>query len=288
MTLPLVQSNFMKHPDKALKHSFVVFDELSPVGYLWAKFGLKTTKEVPDDIHVSMIFVALEHRRRGLGKKLFKAFEASLEETQITTIHLGKDHHHFFPGLPQSCHPYRGFFESCGFKSSAPAHDLILHDLASLKLPPVSPSTATIRPWTSHDHREALNFFKNHFPGRWFLEYEQYAQNPHANSTFYLAMNEDTMVGFCRVNHANENHPVGQLQWQSLYPNLAGIGPLGVAQNSRNQGIASHLIQHALTQLQTQNASDVLIDWTGHVAFYQRFGFDVCETYETYAKSLKG
>ena len=75
--------------------------------------------------------------------------------------------------------------------------------------------------------------------------------------------------------------------WSSRFEKLIGLGPLGVNSQYRKQGIASNLIKIALKEAKMNNYSEALIDWTGLVAFYQKYGFETWKCYQYANKNIK-
>ena len=70
------------------------------------------------------------------------------------------------------------------------------------------------------------------------------------------------------------------MMWKDRFDNLGGIGPLGVDKDYRKMHLGGDIIKAAQNYLVDYGVSDIIIDWTGLMELYQKYGFEVYKTYK--------
>lgn len=284
----LWESRVVSHRNFSIEHSFVAYYNNEIAGFIATKVHHDFSESKKLQGHIVLFFIPKGASSEFVGEKLLEVLHNSFSDTAVSSIHFGKDMDHLFPGLPQQFESLLPIFMAQGYRHEGTAYDL-MHDVkyqASFEIE--RKSQYLIREAHTHDAEALQLFFNNHFPGRWAEEFSSIHKKGSPEVKFFLAFENHRIVGFCRLNAANAHQIVGQLQWQNLYPNLMGIGPLGVIKTHEKQGIASHLIETAMAEAYRSQASHIVIDWTGHIDFYERFGFRVSQRYSALSKTLRG
>ena len=82
--------------------------------------------------------------------------------------------------------------------------------------------------------------------------------------------------GFCHIFRPNAWPPGPSTFWS---PHQAGLGPIGVSEHVRGQGLGGRLLAASLHELAQGGARTCVIDWTSLVDFYGKFGFRPVRAY---------
>ena len=75
------------------------------------------------------------------------------------------------------------------------------------------------------------------------------------------------------------------INWKERFTKLVGIGPLGVDPNYRGNGIAKMLLYYSISDSAKNGYTEAMIDWTGLVTYYQKFGYEIWKCYQ-YANKI--
>ena len=258
--------------------------------------GFVVTKKWQDDIDVGIsketgwiqvLLVDREYRNQGIGRRLLNHAEAKLKESGMSRILLGMDTWHYFPGVPIEYQSSQEWFERQGYKKGVVSHDLDCHfkDKDSASLPAKVGVEFTL---LHKEEKEAfLSFLHRCFPGRWEYEAIQYFNKGGTGREFVVGKKHGNIIGFCRINDSNSPFIAQNVYWAPLYHGeLGGIGPLGIDENERKNGYGLAIVAAGVYFLRSRNIQSIVIDWTGLVEFYQKLGFDVCKSYQSYQKAL--
>jgi len=265
--------------------SFVATQDDKIVGFIISKIwnddrAIESYKTIG---WISLFYVSRKHRMQGIGSTLLAKAEMKLREKGITTIHLGRDVNNFFPGIPCDFDNLTAaFMEKRGYVCGRRTYDLIRYDLSGVS--EYMPKNS-IRFAEKEDLPEIINFFDKNFPGRWqydakrnFIEglYRQYL----------LAFDKKTVIGFMRMSLPNDEMRPYSLTWYARFKNLGGIGPLGVDKDYRKKGVFNDLINYGLYHFKNIGIKEVIIDWTGLISLYQKYGFEIWKVYQYASKEL--
>lgn len=271
-------------------------DNAAPLGAVLAKVqpadadgDAKTVREARRG-YLSFIIVARNHRRDGLGGALLDRAENWCRAHGATSIRLGSDYRHFFPGLPIDDSPEaratKAFFEKRGYDPGNIEHDLEA-DLLDIDLGP-SAEAAFSAPGYRFSlcgdelRASALGFLSKTFPGRWHREIEEAFDAGMGGSDLALALDAKNSlpVGFARICGEGSAQLSPGLFWRGLLGEHAGaLGPIGIAPAHRGQGLGLGLLRGSLASLKSRGARRVVIDWTDLTGFYGRVGFSPWKTY---------
>ena len=97
---------------------------------------------------------------------------------------------------------------------------------------------------------------------------------------------DDKVVGFLRLNKNKIKKISYNENWNKRFDSLVGVGPLGVDPEYRKNGIAKALIFKGLIDSHNEGINNAMIDWTGLMAIYQKYGFEVWKCYQYASKDF--
>ncbi|MCC3356338.1 GNAT family N-acetyltransferase [Bacillus sp. REN16] len=257
--------------------------------------GFVVAKRWQDEINVGIsketgwiqvLLVDRNYRNQGIGKKLLDHAERKLKESGVNHIWLGKDTWHYFPGIPSQFGEVAEWFEKHGYIQGTKEHDLDCHfednEMVAPSLDGVEHGLLKIE-----EKDEFLSFMHRCFPGRWEYEAVQYFQKGGHGREFVVLKKDNRIIGFCRINDSKSPVIAQNVYWSPLYQQeLGGIGPLGIDSNERNHGYGLFIVKAAVLYLHKRHIRSMLIDWTGLVKFYNKLGFEVCKSYDSYFKKV--
>lgn len=226
--------------------------------------------------HVSLLTVAPDARRQGLGSALWDAALAALHERGRSRVQLGAGPGHLLPGVPAVVDDASWrFLLARGVVPGALETDV----LVDLRLPAAGRLAPhpTLR-LVDDDPDATLAFIERCFPGRWADEVAGYA----AAGTTVLALREGRATRAFAVAFRPDDALLGpSLTWSDALPGPAGgIGPLGVDPAVRGRGIGLRMVAETLAWQHARGARDVVLDWTTLTGFYGRLGGRVWRTYQ--------
>ncbi|MFD1848617.1 GNAT family N-acetyltransferase [Oceanobacillus bengalensis] len=257
--------------------------------------GFVVTKKWQDDIDVGIgkdmgwiqvLLVDSSYRNQGIGATLLHHAESKLKEHGITRIILGKDAWHYFPGIPTQYEYTKKWFTKHGYKLNGKEFDLDNHYHKENMSIPIKEGVE-VSLLNIEEKGQFLNFMHRCFPGRWEYEAKQYFQKGGTGREFVVLKREKQIIGFCRINDSKSPVIAQNVYWAPLYEGeLGGIGPLGIDSNERKHGYGLFIVEAAIAYLRNRNIHSILIDWTGLVTFYNKLGFKICNSYDTYEKDV--
>lgn len=221
--------------------------------------------------------------------------EATLRSAGIVRVVFGADSRHFFPGCPKDWPYLEDRLREWGYSGTDEGVDLEC-DLGTYAPPagclaPITPTESFMpsivaRPCQSADLPALRAFFAAEFPGRW--EHDVLMKwNLEGPETVVGLFDGEMVVGFALIQMQGCRLPIGGAVWEkSLGPNWGSLGPIGISESVRGQGLGDALLAAGLVELQKRGARRTIIDWTTLVDFYGRHGFQVTRRYAMLAKDL--
>ncbi|MHB0895998.1 MAG: GNAT family N-acetyltransferase [Spirochaetales bacterium] len=253
------------------------------------------------EAHISFLLVSPREQKKGIGGYLLEAAERWCRENGATSIHLGSDYHHFFPGVPLDDSPRSrsaiAFFSKKKYVNQTIELDLIadlsINSLLSpsdeddVKLNAAGARFALCAPWM---RAAVLDFFARSFPGRWEQEIsEAFSSGLRDEDLALLTRKADnTVIGFARLCSSDSPLLSPGLYWRGLLgPNAAALGPIGIDAAYRGAGLGLILLRKSLGTLKARGARNAVIDWTDQERFYARVGFAPWKRYQGMMKNLK-
>lgn len=226
-------------------------------------------------------------QRRGIGSALLAWAEGWLRAQGCTRFRLGGSLHPFAPGYPVEL-ANAAFFQKRGY--AARTGDSQVCDLAcNLSDWQPTPRTTrdgstTIRPAQRGDELAIRQFFNREFPDRWRFEFEEFVRERGRWSDYIVLFTERGVGGFARLTFEDSERPIERFYPQRLPRPWGQLGPLGVSKDARGKGHGGALLDAALGHLRDRGVRGCVIDWTGLVDLYGKFGF---KPYRWYAMMLK-
>lgn len=126
------------------------------------------------------------------------------------------------------------------------------------------------------------------FSKRWYDEGLDAIEHNDFEASYIVAVSKENtdVVAFLRCNQIELNKKPYNITWYQRFERLTGIGPLGVEESHRKLGLGKDIISYALNLLKKTKTTDIMIDWTGLLEFYQKFGFEVWKNYIYTEKDL--
>lgn len=237
---------------------------------------------------ISLIYVSIKYRKQGIGSKLLEKFESSLP-SNCEKILVGSDIDCFFPGIPNDFDNVGDvFFRNKGYNVNYYTHDLISSiNNTNTNIINTFNTKYEYRYATKEDKEKVYDFFERCFYGRWYYECIEYFENGEIEEEYLIVLDRDKVIGFLRTNKNRISKISYNIMWRDRFNNLLGLGPLGVDKEYRNQGIATNLLLKALEIAKKEGFSNCLIDWTGLLEYYQKFGFETWKCYQYANKQVE-
>lgn len=284
--------NDCKYFDKSISYLAYFNNEL--VGFILGKVydNNPLMSKYIDSSFISLIYVSRKYRKNGIGSELLNRYESNLKDRNIRKIMLGSDLDNFFPGIPNDFDNLTDvFFRKRGFQVTYYTHDLVkkLSNKDILMYNEYVNKNKTnyeIRYCTKDDEKIVKEFFERCFYGRWYNEAIEYFENGEFSDEYLLALDNGKVIGFLRLNKQKISKISYNIMWSKRFKKLYGIGPLGVDSEYRKQGIATLLLIQGISDGAKEGFTHAMIDWTGLVSYYQKFGFETWKCYQYANKNL--
>ena len=114
----------------------------------------------------------------------------------------------------------------------------------------------------------------------------EYFNDGDIQGEYLICLEDDKVVGFLRLNKNKIKKISYNENWNKRFDTLVGVGPLGVDPDYRKNGIAKALIFKGLIDSHNEGIKNAMIDWTGLMAIYQKYGFEVWKCYQYASKDF--
>ena len=243
---------------------------------------------------IDALVVAPAAQRQGLGGRLLAVAEQWLHEHGRSYISIGAGLRPFAPGVPVTME-LAPFFVRHGYTElDAAGEPQITYDVAANLAhyrPPAGlrELPAAVRPAQRGQEEALLAFLAAEFPGRWHYEAEQLLHHDGGRiSDYMLLWTEAGVQGACLLTFPDSVRPLERFYPYSLPKPWGQAGSIGVSAALRGQGYGSVLLDAGLRRLHDNGVNGCVIDWTGLLDFYGRFGFQPLRAYYQLAKIAGG
>lgn len=279
--------------------SWVCFDNNKIVGFIIGK-RYDNDPDIPkyyDKGWISLFYVSNRYRNRGIGNNLLEKCEEELIKSGVNSISVGSDLYNFFPGIPSDFDNLTDtFLKKRGYEVGRYTHDLIkildssdyVEDDSTLEINcSNNKETILFRYAKKEDEEKVMAFFKEYFFGRWYSEAKEYFLDNDIVSEYLIALHDNKVIGFLRCNFGFIKKRSYNNTWALNFNKLVGVGPLGIAPNYRNNGIAKHLLKKCASDAYKMGYKEAMIDWTGLMSIYQKYGYQVWKCYAYTSKNIK-
>lgn len=207
---------------------------------------------------LKIFFVEPRHRERGVASRLLEYLEQKLASDGIRELRVSDcASWHFFPGVNILYDDAVGFLTSRNFVKASEFVDYLV-DLSRFKHPERVVKTKqmlesqgfTFRLAEARDRGALIKWVANRFGPFWSYEVDRSFQK--ATPTTVIAEKADRTIGFS--------------SWSSL--ETEWLGPIGVSEEERRQGVGTVLLFQALSELFWAGLRIAVIPWTSQLFFY--------------------
>jgi GNAT superfamily N-acetyltransferase len=231
-----------------------------------------------------LVLVAPAYQKQGIGRALHDRALDALKQRGVEEVQLGDSGlTYFWPGVPTNLPDAWPFFQACGWTSSERSFDLV-RELDDYATPPgiyerIRTPGITIGPASQADVSAVLEFEARHFP-RW-LPYYQRVMDHNGYADVVVAKDiGQGIVGTSSVMHPHASWRRHDIVWrQQLGENTGGIGPLGVAESMRENGIGLALAARVTELLYARGLKTSYIGYTWLLDWYGKLGYRLWRDY---------
>ncbi len=223
-------------------------------------------------------------QRRGLGARLLGWAESWLKEMGCRMAWLGGGARPFAPGVPEPG-GNAAFFAACGYQGEELTWDMArsLRGYAGAALSRRPP--ADVRPARAEDLPRLFDLLHSDFP-YWESDYRQFIADGGRPEDIIVLYTPEGLRAFCWITLEDSTRPLDRFFPNRLPRPWGQLGSIGSAPEVRGQGYAGVMIDCALRHLQSKGVDGCVIDWTGLLDFYAKFGFTVFHAYRVLNKAL--
>ena len=227
----------------------------------------------PIDDHtawISLLFVAPDHRRAGIGTALVEHVMAYAVERGREQLRVGNYlPHYFVPGPPADRTPAVAFFASLGFTArqkpvamGGPIESYRTPASVVDRRETLRNDGVEIRPITAADVPGLIEMLREQFPPDWVRAARTHLQTmPWSN--VLVAVRDGAVIGWCQFGTTEPGR----------------FGPYGVIPDERGQGIGTVLFHTCLARMREHGIKYAWLQWTspdGAAAdVYQSVGLEV-------------
>ncbi len=238
---------------------------------------------LPDRGWISFLAVHPDYQRRGIGMSLLRTGEAFLRARSRPKAVLGTDPAHFFPGVPDDTGAST-FFEACGYALRGEAYDLhrFLHGYRTPETVTAAlaqNSDVEVRPLAAGEEQALDRFLETTFPGRWRYTMNRFLACGGAVGDVMGVVQHGAVRGFAMLFHPGSRWIGPSIAWtwsgggRGDDAAAGGLGPMGLAPESRGRGLGRVLLDRAIVHLASLGVQEMVIDWTILLDFYGQLGF---------------
>jgi len=288
MTEKLWIQNSINEPNILKTASIAILEGNELLGFIVAKrYQENLQAAMPSHIGwIQCMLVKESARNHGIGSRMIKHTEQIFQEAQLTEFRLGRDPWHYFPGVPVEDQHAIEWFEKRGYVKESIETDLT-RVVESTTPYTLENSENHFRVLTQEDLPSLLQFLEHAFPGRWHYEAIHYSLKKGSGREFMGFFINDQLQGFCRMNDSTSPLIAQNVYWSGLFEGeLGGIGPLGINRSIRGGHYGLDLVKASANELMRRNVSNIVIDWTQLVPFYEKLGFTAWKQYQTMGKTV--
>ena len=217
--------------------------------------------------HIDAVVVCPTRRRKGLGRALVQNMEYG---------RLGGGPAHFVPGVPEGWDEAEAFCRAVGLEADWWAEDL--HMVLGRRDP-------NFTSCTSADRDAVVSMVYEEFSKRWTDDTR--ARFEHGDHQDVVIIRDNAgPVAFCQTWHHKSNLLGPSTFWlRNSCTKYGGIGPVGVRERARGQGLGGRIVVEALNYLAHRGVREVVVDWTAIGDFYKKYGFVSWQRYRGYSKN---
>ena len=259
-----------------------------PVGFVLASALPADPDTSPPEMGwVDAVAVLPNLQRQGIGSELLAWAEEWLHSQGCTVIRLGGSLRPFAPGLPVELGT-ETFFHNRGYRDrdGSPHTWDVARDLSNYQITNLKYQISNIKVQAAQTDQEnaLLDFLRREFPGRWRFEFQEFMRDGGRTSDYMLLRTERGVDGCCRLTFEDSIWPIERFYMRRLPHPWGQLGSIGISADCRGKGYGAALLDGGLRHLRDSGVRGCVIDWTGLLDFYGKFGF---EPYRQYAVLVK-
>ena len=143
-----------------------------------------------------------------------------------------------------------------------------------------------VRPAQRGDEELLRAFLRREFPGRWHYDFEEHLQSGGRISDYMLLWTERGVDGFCQLTFEDSRRPLERFYPYRLPRPWGQLGAIGVSEAYQGRGYGAAVLDAGLRRLHNNGVNGCVIDWTGIVDFYAKFGFEKYRGYHFLMKEM--
>ncbi|WP_435156397.1 GNAT family N-acetyltransferase [Haladaptatus sp. DFWS20] len=218
-----------------------------------------------------------------VGTDLLSEALSDLRDRGVSTVSFGNDIQKFMPGLPADLTPnYLPMLTDIGFRKTNDTSDLSVDITTPRSREKVAKRLDDLGDVefgrARSDEATALQeFVASEFSGRWAYQVECTSRVPGGVDDYWVARREDDIVAFARTGTTDSAVFSSCVNWVERYgPAYCGLGPIGVAEDARGDGIGLDLIATVMAEFRDQGYQHMTIDGVTQrlEGYYLRLGFE--------------
>jgi GNAT superfamily N-acetyltransferase len=269
--------------------AWLALDKGRVVGFISTSYMNDPTVIDPHTGWIDAIAVAPTDQGKGIGTALLQRAETWHAQKGTRMLTVGASPRPFVPGVPEELNTV-GFFKRLGY-GGAPDLAVRTWDVASNLATYTSPATVReiagmVRPAQADDYDAILTFLQREFPDRWRYEFEQLIVEGGRIADYMVLWTERGVDGCCVLTFEDSYQPIERFYPYRLPRPWGQLGSIGVSEDRRGQGFGASLLDAGLRRLHNNGVNGCVIDWTGLLDFYAKFGFTPYRSYMILFKPL--
>ena len=238
---------------------------------------------LPAHGNLLLILVDPLSQRQGIGRALHDHALTALEQRGVEDVQLGGGATYFWQGVPMNLPGVWRFFQACGWVERERSFDLVA-ELGGYAAPPeiyerLRRPALTIALATPADGAALLEFEGRHFPG-WLPGYRRVVEHNGYGDVVVAKDAREGIVGTSSVLDPRAAWWQHDSRWLHLIgESTGGVGPLGVAEPMRGQGIGLALAARVTELLHERGFAKSYVGWTWLVDWYGKLGYRIWQEY---------
>lgn len=253
----LLKEKTIGDPDFRNDLTMLAFEENAPVGFIQ---GLIREREQGKFGYIKLLAVQHEHRRKGIGSKLYNLIEDKFKQENVKQIRVYETYpNYFMPGVDPFYTEAVAFFERHKFKKFNDTSNLV-SDLTNQNFSTKDEENKLLndnivcRRATFEDKKAIIEWTEKNFKA-WIGEISE-AFNNSPISLFIAELN-----GKVEAFSAYEVNNKG----------TGWFGPMGTTSNLRGKGIGGILLKKCLQAMKEIGFNKAIIPWVGPIPFYLHY-----------------
>jgi beta-N-acetylhexosaminidase len=240
---------------------------------------------------VTVILVAPDYQRKGIGRALLREAENRLAERGVTEIQLGSGGpSYFWPGVPANLPGAQPFFTACGWPHLEDTFDLV-RALKDYRTPPsvferLQAAEVSLATPGAEEVDAVLALEAQHFPS-WLHHYQAIVSSGAFSDLVVAKTRAGEIVGTSSVEYPHSAWSPHEFRWERLLGrNTGSVGPLGVREEMRGRGIGLALAARVTERLQERGLETAYVGYTWLVDWYGRLDYRVWQEYRVSRKAV--